>query len=401
MIRSLLACTLCLVLVACSSDTIQPTVGLTTNGDAKTALDAQLGDSLEDAAQGADSAPVSDAAPDSALDATAAGGDAATDAITATADAAVDAVGDAAAKYGVCSNLFLCSQVACGQSMPKGCAQVCIDAASAEAQAQYLPFGLCVEQYCREGLCKNSSDVACMGNCAWQKCYGKLLPCGADGKTGSATCDAMIGCYEKCKKDGAMCMFNCYATLSTAAQSDYQAMNDCFVAAGGDDPGKSCPDQLFKCIAGGKSGAKSCFDTLLCTGTCDKLADSEKFGCIAACYTQATAADQKAFLSVSKCMGGTWNANCADDLLTCTNPSGTKNCLEAIMCIDPCKATGKNEGACIFSCMNQASKPEAKKYLELFMCMAGQCKSCNGDAKCEDTCSKAKCQTQLTACLAK
>ncbi len=397
MTRSCFALILCAWLAACSSDTLQPVLGLTTAGDAKSSLDGQLGDSLSDVAAGADVA-APDTGPCSA-DVCGMAPDAAPDVPVATADAAIDVAADVIAKYGVCSNLFLCTQVACGTSIPKGCAQVCIDAASPEAQAEYLPFGLCVEQYCREGICKNSNDPNCMGTCSWQKCYGKLLPCGSDGKSGAATCDAMITCYDKCANAAPQCMFDCYATLSAPAQSDYQAMNDCFVAAGGTDPGKSCPDQLFKCIAGGKSGAKTCLDTLICTDTCNSLADSAKFGCIAACYEQATVADQKTFLAVSKCLNGTSTATCSDDIVTCTNPTGAKNCLDVISCVDPCKATGKSEGVCFFTCMSQASKPEAKKFVDLLMCVGSQCASCNKDKTCEDACTKSKCQAQLNGCL--
>lgn len=380
--RIVLFLTLSIFLASCASDdTVQPTTGSTQSGDAKNGNDATLGEGLSD---GGVSADVPDWEGFIA------------DIPAATADASTS---DVVAKYGVCSNLFLCTQVACGQSIPKGCAQVCIDAASPEAQAQYLPFGQCVEQYCRQGLCAGSSDPACMGNCAWQKCYGKLLPCGSDGKSGSASCDAMIGCYEQCQGKDPKCIFDCYATLSSAAQSDYQAMNDCFVAAGGTDPGKTCPDQLFKCLSGGKSGPKTCLDTLNCSDGCNSLAEAKKFACIAECYGQSTVDAQKTYLGVAKCMGGTATGTCTQDIVACTNPSGTKNCLEAITCIDPCKASGKSEGMCIFSCMNQSTKVEAAKFIELLICVGNQCQSCNGEKSCEDACTKAKCKAQTDACL--
>lgn len=375
-------------LAACAQD---PEVPATIGSSA--GVDSLASDAAIDASAAGDGNANDSGAVDGSPSDTAAGDSGGSDA--AGSDNASDA---ASAKYPLCSQLLTCVGVACASGNDPACAAPCLAGASATAAAAIKPFLDCSAQFCAKGLCAGSSDPGCLGNCAWQKCLAPALACGADGKSGTADCASAFGCLEGCKNQGGNCAFGCYAALSPAAQDQFDNLGACSTAAGSADPFGACPSQALTCLSAGKTGNSDCFALLGCTAGCEQGSDAAKAACIGACWSQASKDAQGQWIAVLQC-GNSASAACATPLLSCVQPSGTKNCLDTLGCWGACDKAGSGD-ACGLQCLRDASAAEGKKVIALTQCVAEQCASCKGDKACEDQCTQQKCKAALTSCLA-
>ena len=430
--RMMLLLAACTTAVACTDTAVAPAVIGTAGGGDAVGSDGQLGDGAVAAdgaktaadgavapggetAVGADGAiqndtvatvevtPIADAPaqPDAAppADTTLPDGfvppDIATAEVVYTPDAAQP--DGATAKYQLCSALLTCVWVSCGGNWDATCANVCLGSAGAAATAAIAPYLTCVNAYCTNGLCAGNPSKTCVAECAGQKCNFPAIACGADGKTGSAECALAFGCLDSCKEKGAECSFACYANLSKPAQTQLDALFSCAIAAGGQDPFGACPSQALTCFASGKSGSGGCAPLFGCIDGCNKLNDSQKVGCMSACWAAATPTAQQQWVAISKCINAP-NAACAGTLTACAAPTGNKTCLDTVTCWGNCDKGGQ-KADCHLGCLTAASVAESNKAADLFICMGTLCKPCNGNKACEDECVKTKCATQFTNCL--
>lgn len=406
-----------LLLAACGTDQGAPTLGSTAIGDAAApGDDGPLGDRLAgaDGAGSADATAVDGGAvlSDATIfDGTAPGDTVAgqdgvpgqdsapgADSGTATPDTTYP---DVPSKYELCSTLMTCVTVSCDGASNKSCAATCTDVASPAAKAAIAPFVACLDQYCFEGMCKGSSDSDCVGVCVMTKCLPKMIGCLADGKSGKATCDTAFGCIDTCQEEGFGCMGNCWSAMTPQAQADFDAITACTNAAGGENPYASCTEQLFKCLSAGKVGTKTCLELMSCNVGCNGSSKAKEAICNGVCYGQSSAAAQQAWLGVAQCDPGGNETACAQGIVACSDPTGTKTCLDTISCNDACKKSGKPDGECLFACLHQASKVEAQKTVDLFLCVEKQCKpGCDGNKTCEDKCMQSgTCKAQFKGCL--
>jgi hypothetical protein len=330
-------------------------------------------------------------------------GDAATIQDTSAADqAGADggAAGDGAAlKYPLCSSVLTCLGVACSGPADAACAKPCLDGTSAANQQTLAPYLACIQQACVAGLCAGSPDPACMSQCAGAKCFAKALACGADGKSGDKGCTALLGCFTQCKDQGGSCWFDCYGAGSPPAQQQFDQLMACASAAGGSDPFASCPAQLLNCFADGKKGDASCAALWTCTSACEQLADSERQGCYGACWGQGTATAQQGWLAMVGCFTAP-TPGCGAAVASCAAASGQATCLDTATCLGACDKQVPKDPACTVQCLQKASPAEAAKTAELMACIGSQCKQCNGQNPCQDSCMQSQCKAPLTACLA-
>lgn len=374
----------CVVLLSsCGDGAATSAVGTTTAADGTSGSDGQIGDStgLDDGGTG-DGSSVSDTTSSDGSGATA-----------GTDGSGPDTVQDVpAAKYGKCSDLLSCAILNCAPDFKAGCQDLCVAAASPEANAAIAPVFSCIDTVCRQGKCAGSADATCMGTCAQQKCGYKSIECAADGKSGTTKCGGTFACLDACKSDLA-CLGGCYGSLSPSAQADYDALMACAATSSGSDAFKACPGQALQCVSGGVTGAAGCWDTLQCLNSCAK----EDGGCAGTCYGKATGPAQKALLAASACFENGTDPNCPALLTECIDPKGTQSCVQVIACADKCKKDGGGDD-CGLTCLLQASKAEAQKFLALAQCSDAPCKACSTDA-CKATCAKDKCPSQWSACL--
>lgn len=377
-----------MALSACGSDdNVGGATGYTQLGDVS--LDGALGDG----ATGDDTATASDALSDTSSDSSSG-----TDGTASGTDALADS---GPAKYPACISLIGCVAQSCpATNWSTGCDAACLPGASPAVASAYASVSSCIENTCRDGLCKGSSDPKCIGECIGKKCMNKIAVCGADGKTGQAQCGSYFTCTAACgsDKDPLGCVSGCYAALSTSAQSQYAALDACVSAAGGADAFASCPEQALTCLAAGASGSKTCLEALSCSGACDTGTDAQKAACMTACWSQTSAKGQTAFAAALKCNASS-KTGCVDAMLTCTEPNGIGTCTASLTCMQGCQQSDPQaKSTCFYGCLHSASPAEAKKNLELQVCMGG-C-NCKGDQKCTDTCLTTTCKAQLTACQA-
>ncbi len=314
-----------------------------------------------------------------------------------------DALADTGpAKYPDCLSLIGCVAQGCSASgWAPGCDAVCLTGASATVATEYAGVSACIENTCRNGLCSGSTDPKCIGDCIGQKCITKIAVCGADGKTGVSACGSFFPCVTACATDPnpLQCVSACYAALSPTAQTEYAAVDACTGAAGGSDAFSACPQQVLTCLAGGATGSKSCIDALSCSSVCNTGTDAQKSACMTACWSQTTADGQSAFAGAMKCEANPGSAGCADSLLACTAPNGTSTCPASLTCMQGCKQTDPQaQSTCVWTCVHDASPAEAKKNLQLQLCM-GTC-NCAGVKTCQDTCLTTTCKAALAACQA-
>ncbi len=307
----------------------------------------------------------------------------------------------APAKYPDCLSLINCVAQSCTPAnWATGCDATCLTGTSPTVSTEYASVSTCIQTTCRDGLCKGSSDPKCIGDCIGQKCLNKVAVCGADGKTGAAKCGSYFTCTQACtsNKDPLVCISGCYAALSATAQGQYAALDACTSAAGGTDAFAACPEQVLTCLASGASGSKSCIDALGCAGACDIGTDAQKAACMTACWAQTTPAGQTAFAGAMKCQGAA-NAGCVNSMLACTDPQGTATCTGTITCIQGCAQPDPvAKSTCTYGCIHSASKTEAKKLLDLQVCIGG-C-NCKGDKTCDNTCLTGPCKAALATCQA-
>jgi hypothetical protein len=304
-------------------------------------------------------------------------------------------------KYPDCLSLINCVAQSCQPAAwANGCDAVCLTGSSPKVATEYASVSACIQTTCRDGLCKGSTDAKCIGDCIGQKCMNKIAVCGADGKSGTAQCGTYFTCSQACgpSKDPLSCIATCYAALSPVAHTQYEALDACVSAAGGTDAFAACPEQVLVCLSAGASGTKSCIDALGCAGTCGTGTEAQKAACMTACWAQTTPAGQTAFAGAMKCQGSS-KAGCVDSMLACTDPQGTATCTATITCSQGCQQPDPQaKSTCIYGCMHSASKAEAKKLLELQICMGG-C-NCKGDKTCENTCLTGQCAAALANCQA-
>ena len=305
-------------------------------------------------------------------------------------------------KYPDCLSLIGCVAQGCSASnWANGCDSVCLTGASPSVATAYASVSGCIQNTCRDGICNGSTDSQCMNTCIGQKCMGKIAVCGADGKSGAATCASYFTCSDACKSAGSQalaCISNCYAAMSATAQGEYGALDACVSAAGGADAFGSCPQQALTCLAGGASGSKSCLDALVCSGGCNVGTDTQKSMCMSGCWSQTTPAGQGEFAAAMKCNGPN-KTGCVDSMLACLEPSGTGTCTGSLTCMQGCNQTdGQAKAACSYGCLHSTSPAEAKKNLELQVCMGG-C-NCNGVQTCDNACLTGPCKTALATCQA-
>ena len=305
------------------------------------------------------------------------------------------------AKYPDCLSLIGCVAQSCPASnWATGCDAVCLTGSAPSVATAYGSVSSCIQSVCRDGLCKGSSDPKCINECIGQKCMGKVAVCGADGKTGTAICGSYFTCSQACSTNAEPlpCISGCYAALSSTAQSQYAALDACASAAGGGDAFAACPEQVLVCTSGGASGSKTCIDALACSSTCDTGTDAQKSACITACWAQTAPAAQTAFAGALKCQSVS-KSGCVASMLTCTDPSGNATCTATITCTQGCQqADPQAKATCTYGCLHGASKVEAKKLLDLQVCMSG-C-ACKGDKTCENACLTGVCKAALASCQA-
>lgn len=304
----------------------------------------------------------------------------------------------AVAKYQLCSQLLSCVFVACGGSADPKCADICLGSASPLAASGVAPFLSCVTNYCVNGMCAGNQSAKCIGDCTGQKCIVPAIACGADGKSGGADCTTVFGCIDGCKEKGLDCMSGCYAALTKGGQKQLDDLVACGNASGGKDPFAACPSQALTCIAAGKSGTGKCAPLFACMDGCNSLSgDAAKTTCLSGCWSSATPAAQQQWIEISKCINAP-TPSCGPALAACAEPSGTKTCLDAIGCWGACDAAQK-KADCHLGCITAATPAEGNKAANLLICVGSQCKYCNGDKTCEDTCTKTKCKAELDNCL--
>ncbi len=312
------------------------------------------------------------------------------------------AVDTGPAKYPDCLSLIDCVAQGCSPAnWAVGCDSTCLTGASPSVATAYAGVATCIQNSCRDGLCAGSSDPKCMGDCIGQKCISKIAVCGANGKTGAAGCDTYFPCMSGCATNAnpLQCASACYSALSTSAQTEYAAVDACVSVAGGTDAFAACPEQVLTCLAGGASGTKTCLDALSCSSVCNTGTDAQKSACMTACWAQTTAAGQTAFAGAMKCEGNPSQAGCVDSLLSCVAPSGTATCTASLTCMQGCKQTDPQaQTSCVWNCVHDASPAEAKKNLQLQVCM-GTC-ACKGDQTCQNTCLTTTCKAALASCQA-
>ncbi len=354
-------------------------------------LDGTVGSDAGDDALGTDATGADATVSDSAVDDSTVNDSAGTDAIADTGPA----------KYPECLSLIGCIAQSCSPAnWAPGCDATCLTGTSPAVAAGYASVSACIQNTCRDGLCKGSSDPKCIGQCIGAKCMNKIAVCGANGKTGTAICGSYFTCSQACgtAKDPLACVSTCYAALSDGAQSEYAALDACTSAAGGSDAFASCPEQALTCLAGGASGNKSCIDALGCAGACNIGTDAQKGACMTQCWSQTSSAAQTAFAGALKCSGIN-KTGCVDSMLACTDPSGTATCTATLTCMQGCQQTDPQAKAtCFYGCLHTASPAEAKKNLDLQVCM-GNC-NCNGDQTCTNTCLLGPCKAALATCQA-
>jgi hypothetical protein len=328
-------------------------------------------------------------------DATVGGSDAVSgpDAGAGSDAAAVDAGGPY--KYASCSAALNCARVACSADIPSGCAQPCLDAASPQVQSQLGAVLACIDSTCRGLVCPPGSPAGCVATCAFSHCGFASIKCAADGKVGTASCDAVFGCLDKCKDSGDWnCGGACYAGLSAQGQAQIDAVGACYGKSANTDAGKACPGELFQCVGGGKSGFATCTETLTCFDKCGPNGG----GCGLVCFQAADVEAQKQVAAAMDCNAQGGGAACVDALLTCVHPDGSKGCTDIIACLGKCKS-GTDAG-CNYACLAGGSKVEAGKVLSLFSCSDPKCKDkCGADGQCYQACAQQNCPTEVKACL--
>ncbi len=367
------------LLASCGSDTTAPLqVGTSTDatsatGDSSLSGDGSMGSdaSLGDGQSSGDSVSTTDTSAPS------------------------DSSADSAAKYPLCSELFTCTAVACGGSWGKDCAKPCLDGGSIAAKAALQPYLDCIDTYCTKGVCAGSSVPGCMDKCSGDKCFAKMLACGADGASGGAGCSTAFNCITGCQNKGLACYFGCYGGMSKAGQAQFDALTNCALAAGGGDAFAQCPSQSLACMADGKTGSNDCKGMLACTTTCQGLGKDAAGVCLGNCWASGKSDAQGEWLAVLAC-DSTPTAGCSDAFGKCIPSTGTQTCLDTLGCWSKC---GTSQ-SCPFDCVGEASPAEGKKVADLIYCQNANCKYCAGNAMCEDTCRKTDCGTEWTACLA-
>lgn len=312
----------------------------------------------------------------------------------ADASTSNDATSGVTAKYATCSSAMNCARVACTADVPTGCAQPCLDGASPAAQAGLKAFLDCIEGTCKAKLCPPGAKPGCLGQCITSHCGITAIKCAADGKVGTASCDAAFNCLGKCENAPDWnCGGACYAGLSSQAQSQLDAMGNCAMASPKLDGGQTCPGELLTCASGGKSGFATCRETLTCF---DKCGDNND-GCGLACFQAAEAKAQVQFSAAANCNAQGGGPACVDPMLACIAPTGSKTCTDVIACMQQC---GSKPAGCTLDCMGDGSPAEAGKVLQLFGCSEANCKgTCAGDGACQQKCAQEKCPAEFKACL--
>ncbi len=381
-----------LSLVACGNDTNPSATGVTAqndaSGDGAGNLDAADGSAGSDATSDSTGLNDSSTADVAAVD----------DAVSDTGASADDlgTPADVTIKYQQCSDLLMCTTIACAGGIPLGCEKVCTQVASPAAKTQLQPVLDCLDTWCRKGACAGNSLPNCMDQCAFAKCGLAQIKCNADGKSGAADCGSALTCLNKCNNASSLtCSTDCYAAVSAQGQTDLDALFSCMIANGGTNPADSCPMQALKCTSGAKTGTKTCWDTLNCAMMCKDPATKDQCGLD--CYGQATADAQTQYVKTFKCLQDTsGNGQCVGEIVACIAPDGTKACLDMITCSQAC-ANSPDKDLCNFQCIKSGSLAEATKLGALLQCQGTNCPGLSGQEQL--TCTKTKCTAQLNSCL--
>ncbi len=374
-LRVVLVAMACSSAIACGSSSTATTTGdVATTGD-DTAADAVAGDTLADtdAAGGGDALSGETIGDDAGL----------TDTPTA--------------KYPTCAAITDCAQAACANSTDSSCASACLADGAPSALPAATALLTCIQTKCITGECKNSTDPKCLGNCSSIRCMPDVFACIEDGKTGTGACGDIKTCFDNCnaKYTNVMsCMQTCYEAISADGKSKGKAFGTCTSKApAGADPTAQCMKETIGCFVDGKSGTKSCTDSIACLAKCDSEPDG--FGCAIGVFSEMSKAAQDAYVDAAPCFGQdvTATAGCVDKVVVCLAPSGTETCGDALSCVMGCNGNGSgdNNPSCTFNCLHNTTPDSAKLLIAKLGCNPSdatcaaslvQCIAPTGDATC-------------------
>ena len=278
-----------------------------------------------------------------------------------------------------------CDDAGGGDGSNMACMSKCLQALTAEAQAQFGELVPCFDS--------NDDPV----------CDKKMLLCMSDGKTGVKSCAEGFNCLSECNsgqgEPSPNCMGICYGSMTADAQTQYEAAAPCF---GSEEMGSVCLDAMITCSTGGKTGDKACYEAFACAEKCMPGEGDPDLVCLGGCAAELTADSQKQFTAAMMCMGSEEPA-CADTFTSCAAPSGTATCGATVTCLQGCSG-GEGQGpapSCMFACLHAASAPAAAEVNKVQACYQKCGTDCAADKApetCKADCEKATCDPLMAAC---
>ena len=286
---------------------------------------------------------------------------------------------------------------------------VCLEVGSKPVVSEFKDFVKCFSHICHDKECK-SGDKECLSKCIWNRCAGFAIKCNSDQKSGFKACDTGFGCFSKCEnKNTVDCTTACYQEMSKSAQDDFDTLWYCVANSDKPDPFADCMIPALNCVSAGQKGQNSCLEIAECGGTCNgkPKAEGDEFNCIAkTCYAQGNEKAQALYKDMLKCMieaGDGGYLKCGKSIIACSEPSGSKLCIDIDPCTKECKKNGTDEGSCMFKCLHQATPTEAKKFWDFAECANTKCKKCDGssDPQCIEKCFTGDCKDEYLGCLGK
>ncbi len=321
---------------------------------------------------------------------------------------------DKAKKYQLCSKLIECAQSLCTIEPGPKCYETCTNAASKSANSCLEPFRSCVFDDCVPKTCANKVTTACLGTCN-EKCGALALICMADGKSGDKSCSDNLACNQACDdikakgQDDFACRVGCYQAASPAAQKQLNEFYQCIFDGSDGNGGEGCMAKMLTCAADGSNGKLKCANVLSCIGKCPGSFDNAS--CLGTCYGKGTKLAQGQVAAMMTCYGEadkdpSKKGTCYDELLNCSEPTGTSGCQDGFGCFGTCAGGGGDPFGCMVKCIGEMSPVEAKKFIDVMACgekCEGECTdnptgSPSAEA-CKKECEQAKCTDVQKACL--
>ncbi len=219
---------------------------------------------------------------------------------------------------GTCGGIFECLG-GCAEG-DAACGPACLDAASADAQREYVALTFCVDGVCpppaaTEQCITDAMDP--MGDCGPYN-----LACGAES-SGTLDCSGIISCFGDCGVDDAECMNGCFDQGSSTGQTEFLALNQCAAQAECEDGiclSFNCAPFHAECVNEGY-GVGDCLSVYDCFATCT---EDNAAACLKSCREDGSPLAQAIVSALLLCV----NSACPTADPTCIDQAFDETCYD-------------------------------------------------------------------------